>query len=243
MKRYHVLSSLVAIIALLLVACGGSGNNNGKVTIQWWHIDNADPLLSGWANLAKTYEAQHPNVTIKITVISNDAFKTKLNTAMQAGTPPDLFQSWGGGVLAQYAQAGLVQDITSATQDVAGNFTPAVLGLDTINGKRYALPWDAGAVGFWYNTKLFQQAGITNVPPPSQPPTWDEFTGWIKQLQAHNITPIALGGKDMWPGAFYWDERYHSGYTTNGNLIGSWIGRRGRGCSTTAGRRIWCRRW
>jgi hypothetical protein len=31
------------------------------------------------------------------------------------------------------------------------------------------------------------------------------------------------------PGAFYWDERYHSGYTNNGDLIGSWIGRRGRG--------------
>lgn len=31
------------------------------------------------------------------------------------------------------------------------------------------------------------------------------------------------------PGAFYWDDRYHSGYTNNGSLIGSWIGRRGRG--------------
>lgn len=31
------------------------------------------------------------------------------------------------------------------------------------------------------------------------------------------------------PGAFYWDDRYHSGYTNDGNLIGSWIGRRGRG--------------
>jgi hypothetical protein len=31
------------------------------------------------------------------------------------------------------------------------------------------------------------------------------------------------------PGAFYWDDRYHSGYTNNGDLIGSWIGRRGRG--------------
>jgi hypothetical protein len=31
------------------------------------------------------------------------------------------------------------------------------------------------------------------------------------------------------PGAVYWDERYHSGYTNNGDLIGSWIGRRGRG--------------
>ncbi len=30
------------------------------------------------------------------------------------------------------------------------------------------------------------------------------------------------------PGAFYWDGRYRSGYTNGGNLIGSWIGRRGR---------------
>jgi hypothetical protein len=31
------------------------------------------------------------------------------------------------------------------------------------------------------------------------------------------------------PGAFYWDGRYRSGYTNNGNLIGNWVGRRGRG--------------
>ena len=29
-------------------------------------------------------------------------------------------------------------------------------------------------------------------------------------------------------GAFYWDGRYRSGYTNGGNLIGSWVGRRGR---------------
>jgi membrane-associated phospholipid phosphatase len=31
------------------------------------------------------------------------------------------------------------------------------------------------------------------------------------------------------PGAFYSDTRYRSGYTNNGNLIGSWVGRQGRG--------------
>ena len=30
-------------------------------------------------------------------------------------------------------------------------------------------------------------------------------------------------------GAVYWDSRYRSGYTNDGNLIGSWIGRRGAG--------------
>jgi hypothetical protein len=31
------------------------------------------------------------------------------------------------------------------------------------------------------------------------------------------------------PGAFYSDGRYRSGYTNNGNIIGSWVGRQGRG--------------
>jgi membrane-associated phospholipid phosphatase len=31
------------------------------------------------------------------------------------------------------------------------------------------------------------------------------------------------------PGFFYWDARYLSGYTNDGNLLGDWVGRRGRG--------------
>jgi raffinose/stachyose/melibiose transport system substrate-binding protein len=42
---------------------------------------------------------------------------------MQSGSPPDIFQSWGGGVLKQYADAGLVQDLTpSLQQDGWGPF-------------------------------------------------------------------------------------------------------------------------
>jgi hypothetical protein len=35
------------------------------------------------------------------------------------------------------------------------------------------------------------------------------------------------------PGAVYRDARYLSGYTNNGNIMGSWIGRMGRGGQTT----------
>lgn len=202
MKRLMALLPLLAIISTLLVACGGSSSGLGKVTITWWHINTTDPLKTGWQNLANQYMAAHPNVTIKISVIENDPFKTKLTTAMQAGTPPDIFQSWGGGVLQQYAKAGLMKDITSDLQ--AGgwgdSFSPAALNLYSYNGKYYGVPWDVGAVGFWYNKALFTQAGITQAPA-----TWDDFLNVVKKLQAAHITPIALGEKDKWPGAFYWE--------------------------------------
>ena len=53
-------------------------------------------------------------MTDRITdLLENEAFKTKLATAMQSGTPPDLFQSWGGGTMAAQAAAGNLQDITA----------------------------------------------------------------------------------------------------------------------------------
>ncbi|HEX8032268.1 MAG TPA: extracellular solute-binding protein [Ktedonobacterales bacterium] len=202
MKRLMALLPLLAIISTLLVACGGSSSGSGKVTITWWHINTTDPLKTGWQNLANQYMAAHPNVTIKISVIENDPFKTKLTTAMQAGTPPDIFQSWGGGVLQQYAKAGLMKDITSDLQSGGwgDSFSPAALNLYSYNGKYYGVPWDVGAVGFWYNKALFTQAGITQAPA-----TWDDFLNVVKKLQAAHITPIALGEKDKWPGAFYWE--------------------------------------
>src|SRR5689334_3609776 len=139
MKRYRALFSLLALMALFMVACGGSstGGASDKVTINWWHISTTDPLLTAWKNLANQYMQAHPNVTIKITVIENDPFKTKLNTAMQAGTPPDIFQSWGGGVLQQYAKAGLMKDITPDLKSGGwgDSFGQAALNLYSYNGK------------------------------------------------------------------------------------------------------------
>lgn len=207
MRRYRaipsLLSSILVVFTFMLAACGSStSSGSGNVTINWWHINTTDPLLTGWQSLADQYHQMHPNVTINITVQENDAFKTKLTTVMQAGTPPDIFQSWGGGVLQQYAAAGLLKNISPDLQSGGwgSTFTPSVLNLYSYNNKFYGVPWDAGAVGFWYNKDLFARAGIT-----APPTTWDDFVNVIKQLEAAGITPIALGEKDQWPGAFYWE--------------------------------------
>lgn len=174
----------------------------GSTKIVWWHISTATDQRATWQDLANKYVQAHPNVSIEITVLENEAFKSKLATTMQSGSPPDLFQSWGGGVLAQYAQAGLVQDLTSAlAQNGWGDsFQTAPLGLYKVGDKNYGVPWEAGMVGFWYNKDLFTKAGIE-----SPPTTWPALLDDVKKLKAANITPIAIGGKDEWPGAFWWE--------------------------------------
>lgn len=174
---------------------------SGATKIVWWHINTIEEQRAVWEGMANAFVAQNPDVSIEITVLENEAFKAKLATAMQSGSPPDIFQSWGGGVLKQYGEAGLVQDLTPALQqDGWGDtFNAGPLSLYTFDGKTYGVPWNAGMVGFWYNKALFEQAGIAE--PPA---TWSEFLAAVQQLKDAGITPLALGGKDKWPGHFYW---------------------------------------
>ena len=95
---------------------GTSTIGTGSTKIVWWHISTQQNQRENWANLANAFIKQHPDVSIEITVLENEAFKAKLSTAMQSGNPPDIFQSWGGGVLQQFATTGLVQDLTPASR-------------------------------------------------------------------------------------------------------------------------------
>ena len=84
-----------------------------KTKISWWHIFTVEELQQLAQTAADTFVASHPNVEIEITILENESFKQKLSTSMQSGEPPDIFQSWGGGVLYEYADAGLGKDITA----------------------------------------------------------------------------------------------------------------------------------
>jgi raffinose/stachyose/melibiose transport system substrate-binding protein len=173
-----------------------------KVTVTWWHIQVADDQKALWQQMADEYMAAHPNVNIEITVLENEAFKTKLTTVMQSGNPPNIFQSWGGGTMNEYVKAGLLKDITADLEKDGwkDTFSPGALGVYSFEGKYYGVPRDMGAVGFWYNKDLFAQAGID-----APPATWTELLEDIQKLKDAGITPIALGEGDKWPGAFWWE--------------------------------------
>lgn len=171
------------------------------VTIEWWHIENTDPGLTIWQDTADAYMAEHPNVTINITVQENEAFKTALQTNMQAGDVPDIFQSWGGGVLRQQVDAGLVQDITALAAPWIDQLEPGAVSMMQVDDGLYGVPWDLGIVGFWYNKTLFAEAGID-----APPATWSELIEDVKALQDAGIVPIAVAGGDKWPAMFWYAE-------------------------------------
>jgi raffinose/stachyose/melibiose transport system substrate-binding protein len=116
-----------------------------------------------------------------------------------SGKLPDIFHTWGGGVLKQQIDAGLVEDLTDKVSSWTKDFLPASVAPFRLDDKMYAVPFDVGMVGFWYNKALFKQAGID-----TPPTTWSGYLDAVKALKDEGITPIALAGKEKWPGMYYW---------------------------------------
>jgi raffinose/stachyose/melibiose transport system substrate-binding protein len=199
-RRELMIGGGAAVTALAIRSTPGAMAQD-KTKINWWHINTIESEKAAFQALADEYVAANPDVEIDITVLENEAFKQKLATAMQSGDPPDIFQSWGGGVLGQYADAGLVKDISAdlQTEGWGDSFLPAALELYGKDGKYYGVPWRIGMVAFWYNKALFEQAGIE-----APPTTWDEFLTTVQTLKDAGITPITVGEGDKWPGHFYW---------------------------------------
>lgn len=185
-----------------LSGCGGDsggGSSDGTTTVEWWNISTTEPAKGVWAALAKKFEAANPKVKLKIVQLENDAYKSKMTALTASGKLPDIFHTWGGGVLKQQVDAGLVEDLTDRTKPWADGLLKVTKEPYLLDDKVYGIPFDMGMIGFWYNKKLFAQAGV------SEPPTtWGGFLEAVSKLKSKNITPIALAGKEKWPGMYYW---------------------------------------
>jgi len=207
MNRRSILRivSLGAAAALgvgTLAGCStGGGGDDGQVTITWWHNATQEPLNSVWEDVAAEFEEANPGVNVEVTGYQNEELqRTLIPNALRAGgdQAPDLFQQWGAGELAAQVEAGYLMDLSDQVGEEldAIGATAAPWQLD---GATYGLPFSFGVEGFWYNTELFEQAGITEAPT-----TLDELNDAVATLKDAGITPIAVGAGDGWPAAHYW---------------------------------------
>ena len=189
---YRIVSSFIIIAAF---------NTANADSIKWLHLIGEDS--SQYPNMVRAVEEFEAKTghTVVLQYLENESFKAKLPTMLQSNDRPDIFYSWGGGVMYDQARAGFLRDVSSVVPDsYLDTVSAAAADAFTFEGQRVGLPLQVSQVAWWYNKELMNQAGID----VSQIKMWDDLLDAVKQIKAAGITPICMGGKDKWPVHFVW---------------------------------------
>jgi multiple sugar transport system substrate-binding protein len=153
-----------------------------------------------WTDVIEEFKKAHPGTDVKVSFVDEEAYKVQL-PAWLTTAPPDIVNWHDGERMAYYAKRGLFEDLSS---DWAKNNWDSMYAstkeASTYAGKPYAAPTVYYAWGLFYRKDLFDKVGIT-----SEPKTWNEFLDDCKKLKAAGITPIAVGGRDAWTLAGWFD--------------------------------------
>lgn len=187
------LSNLVGIALL-----GASSINMAAdpITLKLWSLTNEN--YPEFVELAATaFKEQYPHVSVELESIANEAYKTALQVGLVGSEPPDVFFNWSGEDAARLARSGLAMDITElGAQDgmyqtlVSDSWQQAF----TVDGKQYGVPTEAVSKYFYYNTKYFDEHGL------SIPTTFNELLGLcgkIREIDAETV-PMPLGNSERW---------------------------------------------
>src|SRR5580704_12524462 len=189
----------LAFLAACAAALSAPAYAETHVTVL--HVSENPAQKAIWQQIADDYNAAHPGVKVEFKYLENEAFKAKLPTMLQADeSRPDLFYSWGGGVMQAQDKAGFLKDITADVGPVEATMAPTAVDAFKVDGKVVGVPFEVGEVAFYYNKKLFEKAGVK----AEEIKSWDDFLGAVKKLKAAGITPIVVGAGEKWPMHFYY---------------------------------------
>lgn len=138
--------------------------------------------------VVKTFQKTNPNITINLNAASQD-YQNKLQTALNAGIGPDLFQAPTRPQLDVMSATGQLMELRDKVDMSA--WTPVARDSVTVKGKVWGVPGGKYTVGIAYHIDLFQKAGIKD-----EPKTWADLTKAFDQLKAINVIPYSIAAKD-----------------------------------------------
>lgn len=219
-RRTFLSLSMGLPLGAALAACGGSqptqtgagggtgsspagGGGGGGAT--YWYL-STQPQEGVRTRTVERFNQANPNTKITGTTFQNDAYKTKIKTAIGAGQAPTLIWGWGGGTLRSYVQAGQVEDLTPWFDQNAAlkdKLFPSSFGAATIDGKIYAMPCETmQPIVLYYDKRAFDKIG-------AQPPqTWGDIMDLVPKFNAKGIAPFSLGGQSRWTNMMWLEFLY-----------------------------------
>lgn len=168
---------------------GGEAPKAGPVKFGINEAKGSGPAYTRLQAIADAY-AKKTGAQVSVNAVDHNTFQESINTYLQ-GTPDDVFTWFAGYRMAQFAESGLISDLSSVwpIDGMSDAFKKASTAAD---GKQYFVPVSYYPWAVFYRKSVFQKNGWT------EPKTLDELNALMKDMQGKKITPFAFAAKDAW---------------------------------------------
>ena len=220
-KRSLAVSVVMGLMALGLVACGGSksassestasgsgeqGASSDELSVAIWDTNQEPGIKEILDDFTK-----ETGIKTKISVVKWNEYWTMLEAGAQGGSLPDVF--WmHSNESERYMSNDMLLDLTdkikASDKIKVENYPEDIWGLYTYKDHYYAVPKDIDTIAIWYNKKLFDEAGV---PYPTSDWTWDDLTETARKLTKSDGSQYGLAVKMDNNQAGYYNLIYDKG--------------------------------
>ena len=188
---------------------GGSGTENASDDAL--HLTFYYPVNVGGSaaalieQICADFNKEHPDIVVEPVYTGNyDDTVTKIQTAIQGGTPPDVFVSLATQrfTMASTGMAMPLDDLIAADgeegQAYIDDFLDGFMLDSYVDGKIYSIPFQRSTMVLFYNKDAFAEVGLD---PEAPPETWEEVVEYGQKLTNENRYGVGLAqnsGSAQW---------------------------------------------
>ena len=170
-------------------ATGGASAKAGPVKFGINEAKGSGPAYERLQGMADAY-TKKTGATVSVNAVDHNTFQESINTYLQ-GTPDDVFTWFAGYRMSQFAENGLISDVSDVwpIDGMSDAFKKSATASD---GKQYFVPISYYPWAVFYRKSIFEKNGWT------APTSLDELNALMKDMQGKKVTPFAFAAKDAW---------------------------------------------
>jgi multiple sugar transport system substrate-binding protein len=206
----------MALAVTALGACGNTSPLSKDITLHvvatdYSGLKTASPVAQTWNSLARSFEERNPHITIDVQFVPVASADAQVATMVRDGRAPDLAQLDSYSAFIQGEKLYSVDELLPISMQSA--FVPSLTEAGSVDRTQYGIPWVASTRMFFYNKKLFAEAGIKHAPT-----TWSDVKRDAVKLKENGVKVpygLPLGPQEAEAETMMWMLGDDGGYTDN----------------------------
>ena len=209
----QLIRSVSAVMAALALGLGSTAALAGVLNINFGAEETSQ--REAFKTLVSDFRAANPDVDVHLTIQDLPTYRKALPASLDTETAPDVFNWFAGDQMRTMAQRGELDDLSDLWKANTwwNTFPSAAI---TVGGRQYALPYQYYPWGLFTRRDVLERAGIRE-----QPHDLSAIMTACSKLRKAGFTPIALGAKDGWALAAWFDfiDMRANGYDFHQQLL------------------------